>query len=376
MLCRHVLVEPSHTQTMYLALKQRGWTRHGAPIQSIDGRNGIPLSEEAPSVTEISALFEWAVTEVLHITTIPVESLIESYTRFLDENGAPPSPFPPHDVLGDIILLRVGSEQKQSIESGNISIYTGAAKILLERQKKIRAVFVDLGVTGPYRQRNLIPLIARDKDHFVFPDDDVLENNPDIFSTRTTVRADGVSLLVDPAKAYYNPRLEGQRREFIDRLHAFSSEIGRPLRIADPYCGVGPMLLSIIHHRVPLHSLLGSDINPAAIELAHLNMPSNTSIPINIFEGRAKNVAIVPERQGTMDVICCNLPRSGSVAFVDPLPLLRPGGLLIGWIHAPAESSELLTITLRKDFQCETVTCRETRSYSSTESVYMVEARF
>ena len=376
MLCRHALVDPLHTQTTYLSLKQKGWTRHGAPIQSIGEQNGIPLSDEAPAITEISQMFVWSLTECHHITTISPPSLTESYTRFLVENDAPPAPFPPHDVLGDIVLLRLGPEQRERIESGDTAHFTGAAKILLERKKSLRAVFVDLGVVGPYRQRHLIPLLARDKNEFISPSPIPTGDRKNIFSTRTEVRTDGVTLTVDPAAAYYNPRLEGQRREFTDRLHEYASEVGRPLRIADPYCGIGPMLRSIIHHRVPLSSLLGIDINPAAITLARLNMPSNPTIPIEIIEGLAKDIASIQERQGTMDVICCNLPRSGPDAFLAPLPLLCPGGLLIGWIHAPTESAESLSTTLQKDLVCEKVVCRETRSYSSTESVYMVEAQF
>ena len=350
----------------------------GAPALSA-ARNAAllrSLRNEAPEITEISTMFEWTVNERLHITTIPTESLTESYARFLAENDYPPTPFPPHDVLGNIVLLRVGSEQKESIESGNTALFTGAARLLLERQINLRAVFVDLGVIGPYRLRNLIPLIARGKNNFIHPDGAITQDQQALFSTRTTVRTDGVTLVVDPANAYYNPRLEGQRREFTERLHEYSSDIGRPLRIADPYCGVGPMLRSIIHHRVPLHSLLGIDINPAAISLAHHNMPSTPTIPIEIIEGRAKDIASIIDRQGSMDVICCNLPRSGLEAFLDPLPLLCSRGLLIGWIHAPAESTESLSTTLRKNLQCENVICRETRSYSSTESVYTVEAQF
>ena len=377
MLCRHALVEPLHTQTTYLSLKQKGWTRHGAPIQSIGEQNGIPLSDEAPAIAEISQMFEWTVTESHHTTTIPADSLTEAYIRFLAENDSPPAPFPPHDVLGDIVLLRLGSEQRERIESGDTTHFMEAGKLLLERKKSLRAVFVDLGVVGPYRQRHLLPLIARDKNRLIHPSSDVtVDDREKIFSTLTKVRTDGVTLTVDPAAAYYNPRLEGQRREFINRLHEFASEAARPLRIADPYCGVGPMLRSIIHHRIPISSLLGIDINPSAIALARLNMPSNSTTPIEIIEGRAKEIASIQERQGTIDVICCNLPRSGPDAFLDPLPLLCPGALLLGWIHAPSESAESLSTTLKKDLQCEKVVCRETRSYSSSESVYMVEAQF
>ena len=376
MLCRHLLVEPIHTQATYVALKQRDWTRHGAPIQSIGDRNVIPLGDIAPSLIEISAVFEWPVDEIMHRTSIPKESLTESYARFLAEVNLPPAPFPPHDVLGDIVLMRVGSEQREALQSGNTSQFVGAAKILLETQKKIRAVFIDLGVVGPYRLRNLIPIMARNKTSLIRPED-LLPNHPsELFSTRTKVRTDGVTLTVDPGKAYYNARLDGQRRKFTERLLAFSLEVGRPLRIADPYCGVGPMLRSIIHHRVPIQSLLGVDLNPAAIELTHINMPSSLSVPIDIIEGRAKDIASMKQWQGTMDVICCNLPRAGSSALADPLPFLCSGGILIGWIHAPAHSKNSLSDALENDLNCTVVFCQETRSYSSTESVYMIEAQF
>ncbi len=192
------------------------------------------------------------------------------------------------DQLGDIVIVKIPPqlwEERAAI---------GAA---LLRFKGARAAFHDAGVTGEFRVRELERIAGEG-------------------TTATTVQENGVALHVDPAAAYYSPRLGMERARVASMCQPGEHAI-------DLFGGVAPQGIQLAKMGATVDSC---DLNPAACALAEQNAASNrVEDRVQVHCGDAREIA------GTLppaDRLIMNLPH-GARAFLDLVPdLLRPGGTL------------------------------------------------
>lgn len=192
-----------------------------------------------------------------------------------------------YDRLGDIVLIKVPErfwDRRHEV---------GAA--LLAFHPNVRAAFHDRGVVGPFRIRDL-------------------ERIGGTGGSATTVQENGVRLHVDPAAAYFSPRLADERARIVAQL--------RPgQRVVDLFGGVGPAAVQAAKAGAEVVMM---DLNPAACALARENATAN-GVEMTVVEGDARAAA---KALGPADHVLMNLPH-GAKEFLDTaLAVTRPGGAI------------------------------------------------
>ncbi len=128
-----------------------------------------------------------------------------------------------------------------------LEAYIAAARALLRGQPRIRSAWLKTETSGEERVPRLVYLAGEKR-------------------TRTLAREYGIPLVVDLAKAYYNPRLSGEHRRIAEQ--ARDGE-----RVLDMFAGIGGFTLHIAVLREAL--VVANDINPHAIDLAVESLEMN-----------------------------------------------------------------------------------------------------
>lgn len=226
-----------------------------------------------------------------------------------------------HEFFADMMIVRPDEEVAEH------SREIATAKLL--SHPHIRLVLSDRGVLGELRIRNLIPIGAR------IDGEIVVDNIPeDAASTRVLVRESGRSILCDPTKAYFSTKLQSERLETLALAKELFSLIGRPLRVCDPFCGVGPALATLLGEPELVGALLASDLNPDAVEMLFDNLrrwdrreyPA-APVPISrLHNDRTVGIANAtvlhedPTIVGRWDLLLVNLPHR----TIEFLPFLVP----------------------------------------------------
>ena len=226
-----------------------------------------------------------------------------------------------HEFFGDMMIVKLDDEV------ADYSQQIATAK--LQSHPHIRLVLSDRGVLGELRIRNLTPIGARRDDEII------LENIPDdITSTRVMVRESGRSILCDPSRAYFSTKLQSERLETLAFAKELRSLLGRPLRVCDPFCGVGPALATLLGEPGLVSEALASDLNPDAVEMLFDNLrrwdrrdyPRSPSSLARIHQDRLVGVADAVDLAGDAaiagdwDLVLVNLP----LRALELLPLLVP----------------------------------------------------
>ena len=214
-------------------------------------------------------------------------------------------------------------------ELDRFSAQIAEAKLL--SHPHIRLVLNDEGVQGELRIRNLTPIGARVDGAIV------TEAIPDsVSSTRVLVRESGKSIACDPRKAYFSTKLQSERLETLALARELRELLGRPLRVCDPFCGVGPSLAILLSEPGLVSEVLASDLNPHAVELLMDNLrrwdgrsyPMEPAPISRIFEDRIIGVADAmqlqtnPEFTGRWDLLIVNLPHRTLDILHSLVPLL------------------------------------------------------
>ena len=228
-----------------------------------------------------------------------------------------------HEFFGDMMIVRLDDEV------ADYSQQIAAAK--LQSHPHIRLVLSDRGVLGELRIRNLTPIGAR-RDDVVF-----LENIPDdITNTRVMVRESGRSILCDPTRAYFSTKLQAERLETLTLAKNLRSLLDRPLRVCDPFCGVGPALATLLGEPDLVGDALASDLNPDAVEMLFDNLrrwdrrdyPSDP-IPLSrtypdrfVGVADATSLSSNPQISGKWDLLLVNLPHRTIELLPSLVPLL------------------------------------------------------
>lgn len=232
-----------------------------------------------------------------------------------------------HEFIGDLMIVRIDEE---------VSEYTGSiARAKLGAHPHIRLLLADDGVEGEFRIRQLRPIGARLSDRILAGP--TLEfAPPELLTTEVAVKESGRVIRCDPVRAYFSTKLQTERLETLALAKELREELGRPLRVADPFCGVGPALATLLGEPKLVSDILATDLNPNAIELLMTNLSKWDRRPYpegaielqQVHENRLVGLAdalTLSENQeiaGKWDLVLVNLPHRTIEFLPSIIPLL------------------------------------------------------
>ena len=168
-----------------------------------------------------------------------------------------------HEFVGDMMIVRIDDKVAQFTDS--------IARAKLGAHPHIRLLLADYGVEGEFRIRQLKPIGARLADR-VLAGPSLEFAPPDLFSTEVAVKESGRVIRCDPTRAYFSTKLQTERLETLALAKELREELGRSLRVADPFCGVGPALATLLGEPDLISDLLATDLNPNAVQLLMTNL--------------------------------------------------------------------------------------------------------
>ncbi len=243
------------------------------------------------------------------------------------------------DVVGDVAMIKLPDE---------LLPYKGTiGDALIKVNRSIRTVFIDSGVKGEFRIRDL-------------------EQIAGVGTSETVHKEFGVRLYTDPAKVYFNPRLSSERSRI-------ASSVKDGETIIDMFAGVAPFGTVICKLASP-KVVYSIDLNPEAEHFARMNAEKNHIDRIVPMTGdSSKLVYDLP----MADRIIMNLPQIADMFLPFALDRLRSGGT----IH-------MYKIIEREEFHsfCDSLVERsgkagheisisssELKTYSPTMSVYSMD---
>ena len=244
------------------------------------------------------------------------------------------------DCIGDLIIIKIEDEL--------LPYKTQIGDALLKVNKNVRLVLMDGGVKGELRIRELEPIAG---------------TGP----TETRHKESGVTMITDPAKVYFNPRLA------TERMHV-ASQVKDGEIIIDMFAGVAPFPLVICKHAHP-EKVYSIDLNHDAYLFMKRNIALNRASNIIPMEGDASEVVKdLPQA----DRVIMNLPQI-AYRFLDvALSKTKKGGIV--HMHRIMERSESDTLTeqlindmCQHGLSCHLSEKRELKTYSPTASVYVFD---
>ena len=268
-----------------------------------------------------------------------IEHQETDYRMFLPEDirDILPNSF---DCVGDLIIVKIEDELLPYKER--------IGEALLKVNRNVRLVLMDGGVKGELRIRELEPIAGSG-------------------GTETRHKESGVTMITDPAKVYFNPRLA------TERMHV-ASQVRDGETIIDMFAGVAPFGLVICRHANP-EVIYSIDLNHDAYLFMKRNIALNKADRIIPIEGDAVDaVKDLPPA----DRVVMNLPQI-AYRFLDvALSKTKKGGVI--HLHrimerdtADALTEELLDEMRSKGYLCHLAEKRELKTYSPSASVYVFD---
>ena len=328
---RHLVVPNREVEAVLGHIRARGWGSLSHRVfSSEDGYSRlIPLDPGAP--LELPTTLEYPIE--MH-EGLPDEKMETNWLTLLsseigegiiEEKGeAWPSN---HEFIGDLMIVRIDEE---------VSEYTDSiARAKLGAHPHIRLLLADDGVEGEFRIRQLRPIGARLSDRILAGP--TLEfAPPELLTTEVAVKESGRVIRCDPVRAYFSTKLQTERLETLALAKELREELGRPLRIADPFCGVGPALATLLTEPNLVSDLLATDLNPDAVKLLMSNLSKWDRRPYpegaielqQVHENRLVGLAdalTLSENQeiaGKWDLALVNLPHRTIEFLPSIIPLL------------------------------------------------------
>ena len=323
---RHLSVPNRQVEGALDHIRSQGWLAEGMKVfASEDGTARlIPLDPRAPlEMLEPLAKFDvishegkpnerdnsdwWA-----HLSALIGEETVETHRE------AWPSS---HEFFGDMMIVRIDDEVAEYVSE--------IAQAKLQSHPHIRLVLSDDGVVGEFRIRELSPIGARRGEEILLHDIPT-----ELSDTRVHVMESGKSILCDPSRAYFSTKLQSERLETLALAKDLRSLLGRPIRVCDPFCGVGPALAALLSEPDLVGDILAADLNPDAVEMLLDNLrrwdrrdyPRSPSSLARIHQDRLVGVADAVDLAGDAaiagdwDLVLVNLP----LRALELLPLLVP----------------------------------------------------
>lgn len=279
-----VVAPPAEAESVRRTLHRSGLLRKDVRVARSDDGIAFPvLSPPLPPIEHTRA----------EERELPVERTGPRSYRELLQLAPPLQALLPRafDVLGDVVLIRLPGELEPhgpEIGAALLSFVPGARKVGWDR-----------GVHGAARLRQLTSIAG---------------TGP----WRTYHRENGLEFVVDPAVAYYSPRLA--------REHArVASEVASGETVWDLCSGVGPFALTIARRRLA-GRIVAVDSNPAAIALLRENA-ERLGVAGRI-DVRLQAVEQFLPSAGSADRVVLNLPHEGIKYLPSVSAAVAPGGTL------------------------------------------------
>lgn len=250
--------------------------------------------------------------------------------------GLLPSSF---DVVGDVAMIKLPDELLPYKEE------IGEALIMVNRS--IRAVFLDHGVKGEFRIRDLDRIAG-------------------MGGSETVHKEFGVRLWTDPSKVYFNPRLAGERSRI-------ASQVKEGETVIDMFGGVAPFGTVICRTANPV-GVYSIDLNPEAEHFAKMNAERNHVDNLYPMTGdSSKLIYDLP----MADRIIMNLPQIADRFLPVALDRLNHGGVIhmykiIEREDFPAFVSFLMMSSAENGHVLR-ISTSELKTYSPTMSVYSLD---
>ena len=354
---RHLRVPNRDVERILSLLREREWLASGMRVFSQDDAEFrfVPIDPASPIA--LPAPFDKYETELHagqpdnridsdwwnHLTNLLGAEVIATHGE------AWPSS---HEFISDMMIVR--------IEDGLEKFSAQIAEAKLLSHPHIRLILNDEGVQGELRIRKLTPIGARVDGAIV------TEAIPDsVTCTRVQVRESGKSIACDPNKAYFSTKLQSERLETLALARELREVLGRPLRVCDPFCGVGPSLAVLLSEPGLVSEVLASDLNPYAVDLLMDNLrrwdgrtyPTEPATISRIFEDRIIGVADAtqlqtnPEFTGRWDLLIVNLPHRTLDILHSLVPLLdrENTSMVRGRVIVPENEIENANQSIRRD---------------------------
>ena len=244
------------------------------------------------------------------------------------------------DVIGDIAVVK--------IPDALIPYADAIGDALLRTSSSLRAVLMDAGVKGDLRIRD-VRMIAG--------------SGP----SETIYREFGVTMVVDPVKAYFNPRLSTERMRVASMVR--DGEI-----VIDMFAGIAPFPLVISKHSGP-SMIYSIDVNEDAVDLMERNIRMNKADNIKAICGDATEAV----RELPMaDRIIMNLPQMADSFLPDALSRLKDGGTVhMHKIMERGSSGDVVSGIVENmhklGYNIRVDRAAELKTYSPTMSVYVID---
>lgn len=314
---KHLRISKKDAQTIISGLKQESAIDYEYQIQRDEEFVFVPLIEEFNIETTRSS-------EIVDI--IPVES--KSRPRPRTSSGA-------FDLIGNIAITKIRNRTKAE----------ELAEDLICSHPAIKSVYLDKGIVGEYRLRDL-ELLKGEKNF------------------NATYRENGLVMEMDVSKVYFSPRLATERM-FVAK-DAKDGEY-----IIDMFSGIGAFSLNIAkQHNAEITAV---DSNPDAIEYMKRNITGN-SLRGNVTPLLGKAEDVVPELPKA-DRIIMNLPHESRNFLELSSRRIKKGGEVHYYEILDVEGlagrmSEM------KDLGFEIIKKREVHGYSASLSMYSLTVEF
>ncbi len=251
--------------------------------------------------------------------------------------GLLPSSF---DVVGDIAIMKLPEELLPYKES--------IGKALLRTEHGVRAVFLDGGVKGEFRIRDLEKIAGEG-------------------TSETIHREYGTRMMTDPSKVYFNPRLATERARVASLVR--DGEV-----IIDMFAGVAPFGTVIARHAHPA-KIYSIDLNPECERFMRENIRMNG---INCMEAIIGDSTQVIKGLPKADRIIMNLPQMADRFLDSALRAAKPSGTI--HMHRVMERSaledferDLVSRMASEGLGMRIVRVQELKTYSPTMSVYVFD---
>ena len=325
---RCIRVPKAEGNPVRLKLKDEGILNFDARIKSDGDYLLIPILSDAYEGYEV--LDEDL--EVLEHQETDYRNLLPEEVRDILPNS--------FDNIGDVLIVKLVDEL--------LPMKHEIGEALMKVTSRTRAVFLDHGVKGELRIRDL-ELIAGSG------------------GSETMHRESGVTILTDPAKVYYNPRLA------TERLYV-SSKVKKGETIIDMFAGVAPFPLTICRHAEP-KIVYAIDLNHDAVEYMRKNIELNHFSNIVPMEGDARELI---KDLPMADRIIMNLPQIAQEFLPDALARTKKGGIVhMHKIMGREESDKVIALIIdemnSKGLKCRLSEKRDLKTYSPSARVYVLD---
>ena len=219
----------------------------------------------------------------------PFEVEIEDMVGKKRENrNKPVSARASFDHLGSVAILKI-RDANRAME---------VADSILQTNTSIRSVYLDRGITGRERVRNLT-LLAGEENYLV------------------THRENGLRFMFDIREVYFSPRLATERL-------LLSKRCDENERILDMFSGIGPFAITIA--KLAGSSVRCFDLNERCIYWLGKNASLNGVTEKISMEAGDSGTLI--ESEGKFDRIIMNLPHSAGEFLSSAMKHLKPGGVI------------------------------------------------